>query len=98
MVTEEWVSITSALDRFTRWPEDHMCLARADAATSPFRSARRCAVRRCFKVRPDCPTYTLGHSEQGIWYTTPVCWSMGTGSLGLGLAGVSGYCVGGRLP
>ena len=60
----------------------HMCSARADAATSPFRSAHQCSVRWCFRVWPDCSTYTLGHSEQGIWYTTPVRWSMGTGSLG----------------
>ena len=39
MITDGWLSITSALDRSTRWPEDHMCSARADAATSPFRSA-----------------------------------------------------------
>ena len=58
MATEGWVSITSTLDRSTRWPEDHTCSARADVTTSPFLSARRCSVRRCFKVRPDCPTST----------------------------------------
>ena len=31
MVTEGWVSITTALDRSTRWPVDHVCSARANA-------------------------------------------------------------------
>ena len=82
VVNEGWVLITSALDRSTWWPKDHMCSATADVPTSPFQSVCRCSVRWCFTVWPDCPTYTLGHSEQGIWYTTPVRWSMGTGSLG----------------
>ena len=65
MVTEGWVSITSALDGSTSWPVDHMCLARADVATSPFRSARWCLVRRCFRVQPDCPTYNLDTQNRG---------------------------------
>ena len=81
-VTKGWLSMTSALDRLTWWPVDQTCSAKADAATSPFWSACRCSLWLCFRVLPDCPTYTLGHSEQGIWYTTPLRWSMGTGSLG----------------
>ena len=54
--------MTSALDRFTWWPVDHTCSAKANAATSPFWSARWCSLRRGFRVLPDCPTYTLGHS------------------------------------
>ena len=45
MVTEGWVSITSALDRAPRWPVDYMCSARADAATFPLRSACQCLVK-----------------------------------------------------
>ena len=65
VVTKGWLSMTCALDRFTWWPVDHTCSAKADAATSPFWSAHWYSLRRCFRVLPDCPTYTLGHSEQG---------------------------------
>ena len=82
VVTKGLLSMTLALDRLTWWPVDHTCTAKADAAISPFWSARWCSLRWCFRVLPDCPMYTLGHSEQGIWYTMSLRWSMSTGSLG----------------
>ena len=82
VATKGLLSMTSALYRFTWWPLDHTCSAKVDAATSTFWSAHRYSLRQCFRVLPVCPTYTLDHSEQGIWYTMPVHWSMGTGSLG----------------
>ena len=36
MVTKGWASTTSAFNRSTRWPVDHVCSTKADAATSPF--------------------------------------------------------------
>lgn len=35
-------AVTSALDRFTVWPLEHMWLARADSATFPFWCLRCC--------------------------------------------------------
>ena len=35
MVTKSWASTTSAFDRSTWWPVDHVCSAKADAATCP---------------------------------------------------------------
>ena len=36
MVAQGLVSTSSALDRSEWWPVDHVCSAKADAATSPF--------------------------------------------------------------
>ena len=36
VVTQGLVSTGSALDRSVWWPVDHVCSAKADAATSPF--------------------------------------------------------------
>ena len=77
VVTKGWASTTSAFDRSIRWPVDHVCSAKADAAISPFWIARRCSDNRCFRVLPDWPMYTLGQPEQGMWYTTPARWSLG---------------------
>jgi len=87
VVTKGWASTTSAFDRSIRWPVDQVCSANADAATSPFWIARRCSDNRCFRVLPDWTVYTLGQPEQGIWYTTPVRWSLSTYSLGRTLMG-----------
>ena len=36
MVTKGWASTTLAFDRSIRWPVDHVCSTKADAATSLF--------------------------------------------------------------
>ena len=49
-------------------------------------SARQSSLRQCLRVLPECPTCTLGYSEQGIWYTPHLgSWVLGPWD---GLAGV----------
>ena len=51
---------------------DHTSSAKVNATPSPslFWSSRQCSQKQCLRVLPLCPTYTLEHSEQGIWHTT----------------------------
>ena len=45
---------------------------------SPLRTACLCSLNLTFSVLFVSPTYTSSHSLQGISYTTPVCYSLGT--------------------
>ena len=78
-----WWSMTSALVRSSGWPVSKVCSVRADAATSPFFRARQCML--CQSMSEGLASLSnvhLGHPSQGMEYTTPFCWSSGTGYLG----------------
>ena len=77
-----WWSSTSDWLRSTECPVSNTCSAKADVWMSPFFSARRCSLTRCFRLLPVWPMYTLEHSTQGMEYTTPLRSSIGTGSFG----------------
>ena len=61
----------------------HACSAIAEAFVSPPLTALWCSFILQARERPDCPTYVLSQSPQGILYTTPFCCSIGTGSFDL---------------
>ena len=77
------VSSTSAAPQSIWCCFPHTCSAIADAFVSPPLTALWCSFILHARERPDCPTYVLSQSLQGILYTTPFCGSRGTGSLGL---------------
>ena len=77
-----WWSSTSDWLRSTECPVLNTCSAKADVWMSPFFSAWRCSLTRCFRLLPVWPMYTLEHSTQGMVYTTPLRSSIGTGSFG----------------
>ena len=76
------VSSTSAAPQSIWCCFPHACSAIADAFVSPL-TALWCSFILHVREQPDCPTYVLSQSLQGILYTTPFRWSRGTGSLGL---------------
>ncbi len=71
--------MTDALSQSNAWPVVRQCRASREFSFCRL-TAPLCSFTRVESCRPVWPTYALGQSEHGMWYTTFRCSGVGRGS------------------